>query len=240
MGTKRASRKRRPKPVEEATAESGVAPRQQKQHHSSRRTALAKLQNSVGNAAILRMIQRQDVSPQERDAKLEVACSLFDEALKVVPDCVALAHSLQGEAVAAMTPGMQAVIPSAQALLAQLQQAGALFDSAVEIYQAAGASLSDIEDLLKLRAHLSAALFFLQQVMAAPASGLHPQVLAHVQAAFVLSVEVKVADAMASAGGDAKKAGPMTQEQMAEQQAKDTALQALYLGPFGTAVTIGA
>ena len=186
---------------------------------------------------VSRLIQQQKPSPETRDALLDQSRALMEDGVAKVPTCLALAHQLQVEA-AQVIPGLPPTIPSAQMLMAELTVAGTLLDTGISMYRQAGGSLTDIEGLLKVRAHLSAALFYTNLVLAAPSSGMHSQVLVHVLAAQRESIELQMDEAVAVIEAADAVAGPVTQEEAANSQVQDILLQALYLGPFGSAPSI--
>lgn len=237
MGRQRAPRARKPKPKEDSSDQSGPVTHPRTPHRSSR-SALIDLQRSVGNGVVSRLIQRIDPPSVVRDTLLEQSRALMEDGLAKVPTCLGLASQLQTEATQ-LVPGLPATMPSAQVLVSELTLAGTLLDSSIALYQQAGGNLTDIEGLLKVRAHLSTALFYTNVVLATPASGMHQQVLGHTLAAQQESIQFQVDEAVGTAESPDAVAGSMTEEETARQQARNMVLRGVYLGQFGLAPSIG-
>lgn len=234
----------RPKQAAAAKASPPHRPPVAGHQHRGHASPLLRLQEAAGNKAVIRMLQREaTVEPAARDALMAAAKTQIEQGLALVPSLLPLAGELQaqGAGPAPSASGMAGGPPSpspalGMGLRAKLQMAGGLLDGGIKLYQQAGGHLGDIDHVVKARAQLSTAAFFVQQVLAG-ATPLAPQVMAHVLSAIREGQQSKIDEAISAATAANAEQGGQTGAQANQQQAQDAVLQVM-LGPFGAGATI--
>lgn len=196
---------------------------------------LAALQRTLGNQAVARRLQREDVDPTKRDALLPVAKQLMEQGAQMALSAVPMASQLMSAPVnvPGVTPGADPSSAAAQGILANLTAAGTLLDSGIATFQQAGGKLVDIEHMLRLRVRVSNAIFWLQQMVAGnPSAGpLAAQELIGIPvewAMYQAGEAIKVVKTLTSAFG------PPTEAEALQAQVKGAVLKVL-LVPLGSA-----
>ncbi|MQA17070.1 MAG: DUF4157 domain-containing protein, partial [Pseudonocardiaceae bacterium] len=201
------------------------------------------LQRFADNRAVSRLVQRDPISggakdstvePQQRDALLAAAKSLIEQGLKQVSSCPALAAQLLGAAQGPAPSAMPGPAPQAThvaaALVGKLEMSGTQLDTGLGMYEKAGGQLADIPAVLKVRGHISGALFFARQVVAGTPIVAH-QVFTFVQATMPALAEYRAREAASLAN---PKQGPVTAADAVNAAGESAVLRARYLGPLGS------
>ena len=183
-------------------------------------SGLIDLQQRIGNRSFSRLVQRAEgpKPAQQQNPMLEQSRALIEQGL-----------SLASTAVALSAPAARS------ALQAPLTAAGELLDAGIELYRRSGGRLGDIDpenQLLELRAQLSAALFYLTAGVATQSPGWTPL-------GMLLGSHLQMAeDAYERVRLDAWEGSAPGQEEPSERRIPDEVLVDRYLAPFGSRPTV--
>lgn len=195
---------------------------------------LAALQRTLGNQAVARLLQRETVDATKRDALLPVAKQLMEQGAQLALASVPMASQLMSAPmnVPGVTPGSDPASAAAHGLLANLTTAGTLIDTGISTFQQAGGELADIEHLVRLRARVSNAIFWLKQMVTGnPAAGpLAAQELIGIPVEWAM---YQAGEAMRVVKTLTSAFGPPTEAEAVQAQAKSIVLKVL-LQPLGT------
>ncbi|MBA4179500.1 MAG: hypothetical protein C0506_02830 [Anaerolinea sp.] len=197
---------------------------------------LAALQRALGNRAVARLVQREAASPAQRDALLPLARQQMEQGARMALASAGMAGQLASGPVnipGALAAGVEPSAAAARAILANLTAAGNLIDSGVDIFQQVGGELADVEHMLRLRARVSDAIFWLTQMVAGNAGAGPPaaQALMGVPAEWALYQAGEAPNVVKAA---TTAPGPPAEAEALQAQARSAALKPL-LAPLGAA-----
>ncbi len=203
-------------------------------HGSSAVQRLKELQATLGNKNVNNLLEKKAeavTDPALRESLTSEAMKLFEQTIDRLPQLVGVTAPLLG-----MTPmpggGMPDPTMAIQAHLAITAELAQL-DNAIHLYERAGGDIIEIRPIIAIRAQLSTALFFVQQMLAGAPLG--AQVFDAVSAALLEGAMFRQEQAVKKtlSGAGTVEEGPRTEVEHQKKLVLGNTMRLLFLGPPG-------
>ncbi len=203
-------------------------------HGSSQVQRLKDLQSALGNKNVNNLLEKKAeaaTDPALRASLTAEAMKQFEQSIDRLPQLVGVTAPLLS-----MTPmpggGAPDPTMAIQAHAAIITELG-LLDNAIHLYEKAGGDITEIRPIIAIRAQLSTALFFVQQMFGGAPLG--AKVFEAVSAAMtegtLFRQEQSTKTALANSG--TVEAGPPTESDHQKKLVLGNTMRLLFLGPPG-------
>ena len=194
---------------------------------------LKDLQALVGNNGVAKLLEKKpdaETNPSVREALMKLSLETFERVIDRVPGLFGPAALLMSTP---MAPGPNMNQVGIAQMSASLIPLLAELDGAIHQYEKAGGELTDIQPIVALRAQLSTALFYLNQLQGG--TGTASQLLQSIQEAINEGTKYRLELAIrkANQAGGHTQEGPRTKQTQMAIDAKVLQWRSLFLSQPG-------